>query len=147
MSTGRLCRLGSPATIMAPEPEVCRRVPCIVWLVTAGNSLQSVNTKNAIVYVVDDDPLIQQALDGLIRSAGLRVQTFASAREFLHSHLSDAPACLVLDVRLPGQSGLELQRELTQAQISIPIIFITGHGDIPMSVQALKAGAVDFLTK
>jgi FixJ family two-component response regulator len=105
------------------------------------------NAQNAIVYIVDDDPLIQQALDSLIRSAGLRVQAFASAHDFLRGHLSDAPACLVLEVRLPGQSGLELQRELTQAKVSIPIIFITGHGDIPMSVQALKAGAVDFLTK
>ena len=105
------------------------------------------NAQDAIVYVVDDDPLIQEALDGLIRSAGLRVQTFASAQEFLRSRLSGAPACLVLDVRLPGESGLDLQRELAQAQVSIPIIFITGHGDIPMSVKALKAGAVDFLTK
>jgi FixJ family two-component response regulator len=105
------------------------------------------NAQDAIVYVVDDDPLIQEALDGLIRSAGLRVQTFASAREFLRSRLSGGPACLVLDVRLPDESGLDLQRELAQAQVSIPIIFITGHGDIPMSVKALKAGAVDFLTK
>jgi FixJ family two-component response regulator len=109
--------------------------------------LLSMNAQDAIVYVVDDDPLIQEALDGLIRSAGLRVRTFASAPDFLRSHLSDAPACLVLDVRLPGQSGLDLQRELAQADVFIPIIFITGHGDIPMSVQALKAGAVDFLTK
>jgi FixJ family two-component response regulator len=111
------------------------------------NNFQSMNAQDAIVYVVDDDPLIQEALDGLIRSAGLRVQTFASAQDFLRSRLTGAPACLVLDVRLPGESGLDLQRELAQAQVSIPIIFITGHGDIPMSVKALKAGAVDFLTK
>jgi FixJ family two-component response regulator len=100
-----------------------------------------------IVFVVDDDPSIRDALTSLIRSVGLRVETFGSAREFLTRQPPDAPGCLVLDVRLPGLSGLDLQRELAAAQIAMPIIFITGHGDIPMTVQAMKAGAVEFLTK
>ncbi len=100
-----------------------------------------------IVYVVDDDTSIREALSSLIESAGLRVQTFASAQEFLQLKRPNTPACLVLDVRLPGLSGLELQRKLSPARTRIPIIFITGHGDIPMSVQAMKAGAVEFLPK
>jgi FixJ family two-component response regulator len=100
-----------------------------------------------VVFVVDDDPSIRDALTSLIRSVGLRVETFESARAFLTRQPSDAPGCLVLDVRLPGLSGLDLQRELAAAQITMPIIFITGHGDIPMTVQAMKAGAVEFLTK
>jgi FixJ family two-component response regulator len=100
-----------------------------------------------LVFVVDDDPSIRDALDNLIRSVGFRVQAFSSAQEFLRSELPEVPRCLVLDVRLPGLSGLDLQRELAAADVQIPIIFITGHGDIPMSVQAMKAGAVEFLTK
>ena len=100
-----------------------------------------------VVFVVDDDLSIRDALTSLIRSVGLRVETFGSAREFLTRQPPDAPGCLVLDVRLPGLSGLDLQRELAEAQITMPIIFITGHGDIPMTVQAMKAGAVEFLTK
>ena len=100
-----------------------------------------------VVFVVDDDPSIRDALTSLLRSVGLRVETFGSAREFLTRQPPDAPGCLVLDVRLPGLSGLDLQRELAAAQITMPIIFITGHGDIPMTVQAMKAGAVEFLTK
>jgi FixJ family two-component response regulator len=100
-----------------------------------------------VVFVVDDDPSIRDALTSLVRSVGLRVETFESARAFLIRQPSDAPGCLVLDVRLPGLSGLDLQRELAAAQITMPIIFITGHGDIPMTVQAMKAGAVEFLTK
>jgi serine/threonine protein kinase len=100
-----------------------------------------------IVFVVDDDEFIREALKGLIRSVGLSVETFATAREFLQSRSRDVPGCLVLDVRLPGLSGLDLQRELASANIYIPIIFITGHGDIPMTVRAMKAGAVEFLTK
>ena len=99
------------------------------------------------VFVVDDDPSIQQGLRSLIRSVGLRVELFGSAQDFLQSKRPDVPSCLVLDVRLPGLSGLELQKELGKANIRIPIIFITGHGDIPMSVRAMKAGAVEFLTK
>ena len=101
----------------------------------------------AVVFVVDDDLSIRDALTSLLRSVGLCVETFGSAREFLTHQPPDAPGCLVLDVRLPGLSGLDLQRELAGAHITMPIIFITGHGDIPMTVQAMKAGAVEFLTK
>jgi FixJ family two-component response regulator len=101
----------------------------------------------AIVFVIDDDEAMREALQNLIRSVGLSVEIFASAREFLTSQRPDAPACLVVDVRLPGLSGLDLQRELVAAEITVPIIFITGYGDIPMTVQAMKAGAVAFLTK
>ena len=100
-----------------------------------------------IVFVVDDDSSVREALSGLIRSVGLRAQTFATAQEFLpHAH-PDSAACLVLDVRLEGRSGLDLQRELGNIGEPIPIIFITGHGDIPMGVNAMKAGAIDFLVK
>jgi FixJ family two-component response regulator len=102
---------------------------------------------DATVFVVDDDEAVREALKSLITSVGLQAATFASAREFLQSRGPDAPGCLVLDVRLPGLSGLDLQRELSDANIHTPIIFITGHGDIPMTVQAMKAGAVEFLTK
>ena len=103
--------------------------------------------ENAIVFVVDDDMSMRESLRNLIRSAGLRVQTFSSAQEFLASQRPKAPSCLVLDVQLPGLSGLDLQQELAKANIQIPIIFLTGHGDIPMSVRAIKAGALEFLTK
>jgi len=102
---------------------------------------------DAVVYVVDDNAPVREAVAGLLKSVGLRVQTFGSAQEFLAGERPDAPACLVLDVRLPGLSGLDLQRELAEADIHTPVIFITGHGDIPMSVRAMKAGAVEFLTK
>jgi len=101
----------------------------------------------AIVYVIDDDRLVREGLQGLIRSVGLRVETFASAQDFLTARRTDAPACLVLDVRMPGLSGLDLQLKLNDVDIQIPIIFITGHGDIPMSVRAMKEGAHEFLTK
>jgi FixJ family two-component response regulator len=100
-----------------------------------------------IVFVVDDDASIRDALKSLIRSVGLKVELFGSAREFLQAKRPDAPSCLVLDVRLPGKSGLDFQRELAEANIPIPIIFVTSYGDIPMSVRAMKAGAVEFLTK
>jgi len=100
-----------------------------------------------IVFVVDDDASVRESLSSLIRSIDLNVETFPSAREFLQHKRPDVPACLVLDVRLPGLSGLDLQRELAAAKSSIPIIFMTGHGDVPMSVRAMKAGAVEFLTK
>jgi FixJ family two-component response regulator len=100
-----------------------------------------------IVFVVDDDASVREALSSLIRSIDLNVETFSSAREFLQHKRPDVPACLVLDVRLPGLSGLDLQRELVTAKNGIPIIFITGHGDVPMSVRAMKAGAVEFLIK
>lgn len=99
------------------------------------------------VYIVDDDESVREALSSLVRSVGLRVQTFASAQDFLNHVRSDAPACLVLDVRMPGLSGLELQRMLVEAGQALPIIFITGHGDIPMTVRAMKAGAAEFLPK
>ena len=101
----------------------------------------------AVVFVVDDDAAMRQSLSNLIRSVGLRVEAFASAQEFLRSKRPDVPGCLVLDVRLPGLSGLDLQKRIAEADIEIPIIFITGHGDIPMTVRAMKAGAVEFLTK
>ncbi|MGB9296600.1 MAG: response regulator transcription factor [Pseudolabrys sp.] len=100
-----------------------------------------------VVLVVDDDASVREALGSLIRSIGLRVEAFASAQEFFAAKRPDAICCLILDVRLPGVSGLDFQAELTKAKIQIPIIFITGHGDIPMSVKAMKAGAVEFLTK
>ena len=100
-----------------------------------------------VVFVVDDDRSIREATQSLLASVGLRVETFETAQEFLGTKRPDAPGCLVLDVRLPGLSGLDLQRELAAAGTPVPIVFITGHGDIPMSVQAMKAGAVEFLTK
>ena len=105
------------------------------------------NGENAFVFVVDDDTSVRESLKNLIRSAGFSVQTFSSAQEFLASQRPQAPSCLVLDVQLPGLSGLDLQQELAKGGIQIPIIFISGHGDIPMSVRAMKAGALEFLTK
>jgi DNA-binding NtrC family response regulator len=105
------------------------------------------NEDKPFVYVVDDDSSMRESLRNLIRSAGLAVQTFASAQEFLISERPDGPGCLVLDVQLPGLSGLDLQQELAKIDIQIPIIFISGHGDIPMTVRAMKAGAIEFLTK
>jgi len=102
---------------------------------------------DAMVFVVDDDAPMRESLKNLIRSVGLRVELFSSAQEFLRSKRLDLSSCLVLDVRLPGLSGLDLQKRTTEAGMEIPIIFITGHGDIPMSVRAMKAGAVEFLTK
>jgi len=100
-----------------------------------------------IVFVIEDDPSMRAALTNLFRSVDLRVETFGSATEFLQSKLPDVVSCLVLDIRLPGLSGLDFQNDLAQANIRIPIIFVTGHGDIPMTVRAMKAGAVDFLSK
>jgi len=101
----------------------------------------------SMVFILDDDISIREALCTLLRSVGLEVRTFTSAAEFLNAELPDVPACLVLDVRLPGLSGLDLQRELGRTGVEIPIIFISGHGDIPMTVRAMKAGAVEFLPK
>jgi FixJ family two-component response regulator len=100
-----------------------------------------------VVFVIDDDASMRAALEDLIRSVGLQVRLFGSSEEFLQSKLPDFPGCLVLDVRLPGMSGLIFQREVARAGIALPVIFITGHGDIPMGVRAMKAGAVEFLTK
>jgi FixJ family two-component response regulator len=102
---------------------------------------------NPTVLVIDDDPDVRASIGRLLRSVGIDVELFASISDFLKSVQPDRPTCLVLDVRLPGQSGLDLQRELAQANRKLPIIFITGHGDIPMSVQAMKGGAIEFLTK
>jgi FixJ family two-component response regulator len=101
----------------------------------------------SIVFIIDDDPLYRTSSERLVRSVGFSVRSFESARDFLNSRRPNVPSCLVLDVRMPGLSGLDLQRELAGAGVQIPIIFVTGHGDIPMSVQAMKAGAVEFLTK
>lgn len=100
-----------------------------------------------VVFVVDDDAPMRESLKNLTRSVGLRVEAFASAQEFLRAKRSDEPGCLVLDVRMPGLSGLDLQKRMAEAGTDLPIIFLTGHGDIPMSVRAMKAGAVEFLTK
>lgn len=100
-----------------------------------------------IVFVIDDDAMVRDGMRSLIMSVGLRVETFASAQEFLVAKRLDAPSCLILDVRMPGLSGLDLQRKLNEANLQIPIIFITGHGDIPMTVRAMKDGAEEFLTK
>ena len=100
-----------------------------------------------IVYIVDDDESLRVALSNLLRSVGLRVQLFGSASELLQSNLAETASCLVLDIRLPGVSGLDFQSELAKANVHVPIIFMTGHGDIPMSVRAMKAGAIDFLAK
>ena len=99
------------------------------------------------VFVIDDDELVRAAIQSMLKSVGLRSETFGTPQEFLRSKRPDEPSCLILDVRLPGVSGLDFQRELADAGIRIPIIFITGHGDIPMSVKAMKSGAVEFLTK
>jgi len=108
---------------------------------------QPATAEEPTVFVVDDDESMREALRSLLRSVRLRVETFGSAADLLRSKLPDVASCLVLDVRLPGLSGLDFQAELAKANVHIPIIFMTGHGDIPMSVQAMKAGAVDFLTK
>jgi FixJ family two-component response regulator len=102
---------------------------------------------DAMIFVVDDDIGTRESLKNLIRSVGLRVEVFASAQDFLRSTRPDVPGCLVLDVRLPGLSGLDLQKRMAEVELEIPIVFISGHGDIPMSVRAMKAGAVEFLTK
>jgi FixJ family two-component response regulator len=102
---------------------------------------------NSTVLVVDDDPDLRESVGRLLRSVGMNARLFASISEFLESDLPDGPTCLVLDVRFPGQSGLDLQRELAAADRGLPIVFVTGHGDIPMTVQAMKSGAIEFLTK
>lgn len=101
----------------------------------------------AAVFVVDDDPSMRRSLDTLLRSVGLEVHLFSSAQEFMQAQRPDAPGCLVLDVRLPGMSGLAFQQELAKAGVALPVIFVTGHGDVPMTVRAMKAGAAEFLTK
>ena len=106
-----------------------------------------VNKDKPVVFVIDDDSSVRAALDSLIRSIQLNVQTFGTTEEFLYFKRPDAPGCVVLDVRLPGLSGLDFQREMVKLNIDLPVIFITGHGDVPMSVRAIKAGAIEFLIK
>ena len=109
--------------------------------------LPGMNEVGPIVFVVDDDPSVREGLDSLFRSIKLAVQTFGTAEEFLRFKRPDAPGCIVLDVRLPGLNGLDFQHELVESNVDLPIVFITGHGDVTMSVRAIKAGAVDFLMK
>lgn len=109
--------------------------------------MPQLDNREGVVYVVDDDAAVRAGLDALIRSVGLSVRTFASGRDFLGAQLPDMQGCLVLDIRMPGLSGLDLQSELAAVKIYLPIIFLSGHGDIPMTVRAMKAGAVEFLTK
>ena len=109
--------------------------------------MRAVEAKDPTVVVIDDDGEIREALQGLLRSVGLRVELFGSVQEFLKSGRPDRPGCLVLDVRLPGQSGLDFHDDLVRANIHMPVIFISGHADVPMSVRAMKAGAIEFLTK
>ena len=104
-------------------------------------------TGDPTVFVIDDDDLVRAAIQGLLKSVGLQAETFATTQQFLGCNRPDGPSCLVLDVRLPGVNGLDFQRQLADSGVRIPIIFITGHGDIPMSVKAMKSGAVEFLTK
>jgi FixJ family two-component response regulator len=110
-------------------------------------STESASQRKPLVFIVEDDPSVQRALGNLFQSVGLEVEVFGSASDMLKSKLPDVASCLVLDVRLPGLSGLDFQTELARSNIHIPIIFMTGHGDIPMTVRAMKGGAVDFLTK
>jgi FixJ family two-component response regulator len=114
---------------------------------TAPDSDRSAAARTSMVYVIDDDLSLREALSSLFRSVGLQVKLFGSAAELLEKKLPDIPSCLVLDIRLPGISGLDFQAQLARSGIRMPVIFMTGHGDIPMSVRAMKAGAVDFLTK
>ncbi len=113
----------------------------------AKSSHEPASAKESIVFVIDDDVAMRTTLSSLFRSVGLRVELFGSAKEFAQIKMPDVASCLVLDIRLPGVSGLDFQAELAEADTRIPIIFMTGHGDIPMSVKAMKAGAIDFLTK
>ena len=111
------------------------------------DAMAAAQTERPVVFVVDDDPSIRDTLQDLLELVGMDVQSFGSTQEFLRSNRPDMPACLVLDVRMPGMSGLDLQREMADRNIQIPVVFITAHGDIPMSVRAMKHGAIEFLTK
>ena len=136
---------GAPPARGTADPDPAR---CATRAAYRGQAMQEQPEAQSIVFVVDDDASLREALKSLLRSVGLRVEVFGSAADFLkHKFLDDAVACLVLDIRLPGLSGLDFQAELAKAGIEIPIIFISGHGDIPMTVRAMKAGAVEFLTK
>jgi FixJ family two-component response regulator len=132
---------------ITPVQFTCRQLEDSAMVHSSRSRTYPPSKADRIVYVVDDDPLIRDMLSSLLRSVGLEVRLFESAQAFLESKLEDAPSCLVLDVRLPGLGGFDVQKELMQANIHIPIIFLTGHGDVSMSVRAMKGGAVDFLTK
>jgi FixJ family two-component response regulator len=126
-------------------PPTLTRAPilssvCRAWAIEMAET-------QSVVYVVDDDSDVRNAMDTLMRSVGYKVRTFTSASEFLHAKLSEVPGCLVLDVRMPGMSGLDLQSEMTKANVDVNIVFITGHADVAMAVKVMKAGAVEFLTK
>jgi FixJ family two-component response regulator len=112
-----------------------------------GRAMAQLNEERPVIFLIDDDPSVREGISDLLRSMSLTVQAFESAQEFLDSQRPDVPGCIVLDVRLPGQSGLEFQRTLGSSNIELPVIFISGHGDIPMSVRAIKSGAIEFLTK
>ena len=128
------------ATVVdGPQKETARR--------DARTARVTPSSDDPVVYIVDDDEAVREATQDLLSSVGLRVESFATAQEFLASSRPDAPACLILDVRMPGPSGLDLQQELARTGTSIPIIFVTGHGDVPMTVRAMKAGAIEFFTK
>ena len=126
------------------EPPV---IPECIDAAGVADCYESAMSERAVVFVVDDDPSMRRSLESLLRSVGLDARLFSSAQEFMQAERPDAPGCLVLDVRLPGMSGLTFQQELAKAGVALPIIFITGHGDVPMSVRAIKAGAAEFLTK
>jgi DNA-binding response OmpR family regulator len=130
-----------------PEPTPPSLGPALRPWTTKPRMIASGGKAEPIVVVIDDDPDIREALRGLLRTVGLRVELFASVQEFLDNGDPDLPGCLVLDVRLPGRSGLDFQEELARANIRLPIVFISGHADVPMSVRAMKSGAVEFLTK
>jgi FixJ family two-component response regulator len=135
----------SPGVLSRRWPALIDELSCYLRRPSPMTNEQS--RQQPVVFVIDDDVSLRQAVGRLIRSVDLQVVLLASAREFLAQTLPNAPCCLVLDVRLPGLSGLDIQAELAKARIQIPIIFMTGHGDIPMSVRAMKAGALEFLTK
>jgi FixJ family two-component response regulator len=133
--------------LLSPSIRTCQRE---VWLATRRknrNAMREHATSQPVVFVIDNDASVGVALKELFQSVRLPVELFPSASAFLENHQKDVPSCLVLDVRLPGMSGLKLQEELATAKIEMPLVFLTGHGDIPMAVRAMKAGAVDFLTK
>jgi FixJ family two-component response regulator len=131
----------------ASVPSAGISLPTVLRRTSEWGRMKQEAERQPVVFVVDDDPSVCAALKSLFGSVGLHAETFGSAPDFLARKLPDAPSCLVLDVRLPGLSGLDFQAELTKAAIRIPIVFVTGHGDIPMTVRAMKAGAVEFLTK
>ena len=152
--TGVAFRQAEISRLVAAAPlgrEACERLVETLAPPGAGASPVSGSTlltdEHPVIFIIDDDPSMRATLADVMRSVGLAVQTFASAQDFMGSKLPDAPACLVLDVRLPGQSGLDLQRTLAESGIELPVVFISGHGDVQMSVRAMKAGAVDFLAK